>query len=137
MFPSKPTPAPAGGFRRFVIRFCGSTYNTDEHLNVSPGIEWTPPRLSIAGKIYQTMIQQKWFLSYHMSRILETSGFFSGTPGLPGQSSRKMLVFRKHAKSAEGEKLLLRRRLWKPAKMGLLLAAIARGLFSRTYLYCA
>jgi len=36
LFPSEPTPAPEGGFRRFVIKFCGSTYNTPNHLSIAP-----------------------------------------------------------------------------------------------------
>ena len=37
VFASEPTPVPEGRFRRFVIRFCGSTYNTVNHLNVILG----------------------------------------------------------------------------------------------------
>lgn len=59
VFPSEPTPVPEGGFRRFVIRFCGSTYNTANHLNIFHAPDPVSPPYFIFRKLFFRNIKTK------------------------------------------------------------------------------
>ena len=61
VFTSKPTPFPEGRFRRFVIRICGSTYNTARHLKMIPPFQACIVPGSIDEQIFLILIIWKWF----------------------------------------------------------------------------
>ena len=58
-FPRNRHPFPKEGFRRFVIRFCGSTYNTVNHLNITLDQNPVSPRNFIPGKLFFSTINTK------------------------------------------------------------------------------
>ena len=69
---------PRGRFRRFVIRFCGSTYNTVNHLKIIPPL---PPYiwlLTIMEKIFRNRIVRNWH---------PKPDYFRKQPGLDPQAA--------------------------------------------------
>jgi len=59
VLPSTRHPFPKEGFRRFVIRFCGLTYNTVNHLNVFHDPNPVSPPYSITRKLFFRAIKTK------------------------------------------------------------------------------
>jgi len=58
-FPRNRHPFPKEGFRRFVIRFCGSTYNTTRHLKIVTDQNPVSPPYFIARKLFFRAIKTK------------------------------------------------------------------------------
>ena len=106
---SKPTPAPVGRFRRFVIRFCGSTYNTARHLKMISGVTGFRFLKCIRREIYQNRIQRKWIANGSFERILEFFPCFSGPAGRTGKIVSKSRMAAKRGRSAVRKNGIFRR----------------------------
>ena len=91
---------PVGRFRRFVIRFCGSTYNTARHLKMISGVTGFRFLKSIRREIYQIRIQRKWIANGSFGSILGFFVRFSGPADLTGKMLSKTRMAAKRGRSA-------------------------------------
>jgi hypothetical protein len=116
VFASEPTPVPEGGFRRFVIRFCGSTYNATGHLNIPPVLLLNIRPSTITGKLFIGMIGWNrvpipdFFLKFP---ILDP---WSDTCANQANACGTCGILQRFFVSADGLKIHLRRKLSDPGK---------------------
>jgi hypothetical protein len=107
---SEPTPFPLrGGFRRFVIGFCGSTYNTVNHLNIIFPVNLGGSCASIRSELYQDRIVLKWFQNFCSGMILGFFGRFHGSRTRLRENMTNVSIGRKNGRSAVGKKSWSRR----------------------------